>query len=226
MYEITCNRHRFIGLAGGGAALTAFDAWGAASTHSSGKSLSPEPSAAFNPGVELELTAAQGTAQLLSGAPTRLRQFTGKVLKGDPQALTTLPGSSLPGWCATTGSSHDANGGVARRTAEEARRQAEARANEARGREEEARRAGARAGADDRSDTRPATFDLYGVLRISRGASQETIRKAYRSRIAMYHPDKVDHLGEEFQQLAGEKTRELIRAYEMLRRRVLLRERR
>ena len=114
----------------------------------------------------------------------------------------------------------------AKRTAEEARRQAEARANEARGREEEARRAGARAGADDRSDTRPATFDPYGVLRISRGASQETIRKAYRSRIAMYHPDKVDHLGEEFQQLASEKTRELIRAYEMLTRRVLLRERR
>jgi len=42
----------------------------------------------------------------------------------------------------------------------------------------------------------------------------------------MYHPDKVDHLGEEFQQLASEKTQELIRAYEMLRKRVLLRERR
>jgi DnaJ like chaperone protein len=59
----------------------------------------------------------------------------------------------------------------------------------------------------------------------ARGASQETIRKAYRLRIAMYHPDKVDHLGEEGQQLASEKTQELIRAYEMLRRRVLLRER-
>jgi FtsP/CotA-like multicopper oxidase with cupredoxin domain len=96
MNETTCNRRRFIGLAAGGAALTAFDAWGAASISSSGKSLSPEPSAAFDPDVELELTAAQSTAQLLPGAPTRLWQFTGKVLKGDPQALTTLPGSSLP----------------------------------------------------------------------------------------------------------------------------------
>jgi DnaJ-domain-containing protein 1 len=113
-----------------------------------------------------------------------------------------------------------------KRTADEARRHAEAKANEARGREEEARRAGARAGADGRSETRAATFDPYGVLRISRGASQETIRKAYRLRIAMYHPDKVDHLGEEFQQLASEKTREVIRAYEMLRTRVSLRERR
>ena len=96
MNEITCSRRRFIGLAAGGAALTAYDAWGAATTHGSGKSLSPESSAAFNPDVELELTAAQGTAQLLPGAPTRLWQFTGKVLKGDPQAFTTLPGSSLP----------------------------------------------------------------------------------------------------------------------------------
>jgi hypothetical protein len=55
-----------------------------------------------------------------------------------------------------------------KRTADEARRHAEAKANEARGREEEARRAGARAGADGRSETRPATFDPYEVLRISR----------------------------------------------------------
>jgi len=53
-------------------------------------------SAAFNPDVELELTAAAGSGQLLPGAPTRLWQFTGKVLKGDPNAFATLPGSSFP----------------------------------------------------------------------------------------------------------------------------------
>jgi len=31
-----------------------------------------------------------------------------------------------------------------------------------------------------------------------------------------YHPDKVSHLGEEFQQIAKEKSQEINRAYEMV----------
>lgn len=90
------NRRRFLGLAASGAALTAFDAWGAAVAHSAGVSHAPEPSAAFKPDVELELTAAEGTAQLFPGAPTRLWQYTGRVIKGDPKAFSTLPGGTVP----------------------------------------------------------------------------------------------------------------------------------
>jgi len=96
MIETTNSRRRFLGLAAGSAALTAFDAWGAAIAHGAGNSHAPEPSADFKPDVELELTAAENTSQLFPGAPTRLWQFTGRVLKGDPKAFTTLPGSAVP----------------------------------------------------------------------------------------------------------------------------------
>lgn len=45
------------------------------------------------------------------------------------------------------------------------------------------------------------------------------IKKAYRSHIAMYHPDKVSHLGEEIQMLAEKKSKELNEAYHWFQRR-------
>jgi len=39
------------------------------------------------------------------------------------------------------------------------------------------------------------------------------VKKAYREMLAKYHPDKVDHLGDEFKQIADQKTREIIAAY-------------
>lgn len=96
MTNAIANRRRFLGFAAGGAALAAFDVWGAAIAHGARNSHAPEPSAAFKPDVELDLTAAATTAQLLPGAPTRLWQFKGRVIKGDPTAFTTLPGSTLP----------------------------------------------------------------------------------------------------------------------------------
>lgn len=51
------------------------------------------------------------------------------------------------------------------------------------------------------------------VLGVSRGASFEEIKKAYRTLSMQYHPDKVGHLGDEFKQVAEEKMKEINAAY-------------
>jgi len=59
--------------------------------------------------------------------------------------------------------------------------------------------------------------DPYNVLNVSRNASQEEIKKAYRKLANQYHPDKVAHLGEEFQNLAEERFKEIQEAYQTLK---------
>ncbi|OVE77805.1 hypothetical protein BVX98_01915 [bacterium F11] len=59
--------------------------------------------------------------------------------------------------------------------------------------------------------------DPYAVLDLSPSASQEEILKAYRKRMAEYHPDKVTHLGKDLQETAHIKTREIQEAYETLK---------
>jgi DnaJ domain len=59
-------------------------------------------------------------------------------------------------------------------------------------------------------------FDPYQVLRITTGASKEEIKAAYFNLIKQYHPDKVSHLGQEFQKLADEKAQLINRAYQIL----------
>lgn len=54
----------------------------------------------------------------------------------------------------------------------------------------------------------------YEVLGVSRGASFEEIKKAYRTLSMQYHPDKVGHLGEEFKRVAEEKMKEINAAYQ------------
>ena len=58
--------------------------------------------------------------------------------------------------------------------------------------------------------------DPYDVLQIPRGASQEEIKTAYKHLAGKYHPDKVLHLGEEFQSLAEERFKEIQAAYQKL----------
>ena len=66
-------------------------------------------------------------------------------------------------------------------------------------------------------DTKPSTGDdPYEILGISEGATQAEIRSAYRKQAQRYHPDRVSHLGEEFQQLAKEKFQDIQKAYEVL----------
>ena len=59
-------------------------------------------------------------------------------------------------------------------------------------------------------------FDPYQILRITTGASKEEIKAAYFNLIKQYHPDKVSHLGQEFQKLADEKAQLINRAYQIL----------
>ena len=42
------------------------------------------------------------------------------------------------------------------------------------------------------------------------------MKAAYREIISKYHPDKVAHLGEEYQQMAHEKVIDIQKAYEAL----------
>jgi len=55
------------------------------------------------------------------------------------------------------------------------------------------------------------------VLELVKGATQEQIQAAYREQMKKYHPDKVSHLGNEFQILAEKKTKLINRAYEILK---------
>ena len=58
--------------------------------------------------------------------------------------------------------------------------------------------------------------DPYAVLGLESGASSEEVKKAYRRLVAQYHPDKVSHLGKEFQDLAHRRLIEIQRAYQHL----------
>ena len=49
-----------------------------------------------------------------------------------------------------------------------------------------------------------------------------TIRKKYKELLAKYHPDKVQHLGIEFQEMAERKTKTIMEAYEFFRKRYKL----
>jgi hypothetical protein len=60
-------------------------------------------------------------------------------------------------------------------------------------------------------------WDPYKILGIDRSASQEDIKRAYRSLAGKYHPDKVEHLGEEFKALAGKHFKDIQKAFEELR---------
>jgi DnaJ domain/Protein of unknown function (DUF1232) len=58
--------------------------------------------------------------------------------------------------------------------------------------------------------------DPYSVLGVSPGASKEEIKAAYRRQAAKYHPDKVQHLGKEFQKLAEERFKDIQQAHDQL----------
>lgn len=67
------------------------------------------------------------------------------------------------------------------------------------------------------ANTNSTAFDPYAVLGVSRNASPEEIRAAYRREMVNYHPDKVAHLGKELQELAKTKAQEINRATKSLR---------
>ena len=56
----------------------------------------------------------------------------------------------------------------------------------------------------------------YELLGISSTASADEIKSAFRREIARYHPDKLQHLGDEFQGIAAIRSAELTEAYKTL----------
>lgn len=85
-------------------------------------------------------------------------------------------------------------------------------------RSEQAREEGARRQQDrPGEETRPPQ-DPYTILGVAPDASRDEIKSAYRRLAAQYHPDKVQHLGAEFQELAETRFKEIQQAYDQLMR--------
>ena len=56
----------------------------------------------------------------------------------------------------------------------------------------------------------------YELLEVDAAATADEIKRAFRREIAKYHPDKVQHLGQEFQDIAVSRAAELTQAYKTL----------
>jgi len=58
--------------------------------------------------------------------------------------------------------------------------------------------------------------NFYDMLSLRADAPADEIKKAFRREIARYHPDKVQHLGPEFQEMASGIAADLTEAYRIL----------
>ncbi|NQU54930.1 MAG: TerB family tellurite resistance protein [Bacteroidetes bacterium] len=63
----------------------------------------------------------------------------------------------------------------------------------------------------------PNTESDYKILEIERSATDDELKKAYRRMAMKFHPDKVSHLGEDFQNAAKEKFQKVNQAYESIK---------
>lgn len=61
-----------------------------------------------------------------------------------------------------------------------------------------------------------ATDSAYKILEIDKTATVDEIKKAYRKMAKKYHPDKLQHLGDEHVEGAKEKFQQVQKAYEQL----------
>jgi hypothetical protein len=64
-----------------------------------------------------------------------------------------------------------------------------------------------------RAEERPDPFTVLGV---SRNATFEEIKRAYRTKMREYHPDKVASLGAELREVAERKAKQINEAFETL----------
>jgi len=60
--------------------------------------------------------------------------------------------------------------------------------------------------------------DPYEILGVARAASADEVKKAYRDLLGKYHPDRLQHLGGEFREMAARKAVAINRAYEIIKR--------
>ena len=61
-----------------------------------------------------------------------------------------------------------------------------------------------------------ALKNYYELLEVAPAAPVDEVKRAFRAQIARYHPDKVQHLGKEFQSMAADRATELTEAYRIL----------
>jgi len=73
-----------------------------------------------------------------------------------------------------------------------------------------------RGGAGGQKEQPGQPKNPYAVLGVKPGASREEIQSAYRELVQKYHPDKVSHLGKEFQEMAQQKFVEIQNAHDQL----------
>ena len=58
--------------------------------------------------------------------------------------------------------------------------------------------------------------NAYKILEINKSATVDEIKKAYRTMAKKYHPDKVEHLGDEHKKGAEDKFKQIQKAYEQI----------
>lgn len=62
------------------------------------------------------------------------------------------------------------------------------------------------------------TTSAYRVLEVNPDSSPDEVKRAYRKMASKYHPDKVQHLGEDIQKLAEDKFKSINDAYQKISR--------
>ena len=67
-----------------------------------------------------------------------------------------------------------------------------------------------------RQDNHSRSNSIHKILEITKSATTDQMKKAYRTMAKKYHPNKVEHLGEEHKKGAEEKFKQIQKAYEQL----------
>jgi len=60
----------------------------------------------------------------------------------------------------------------------------------------------------------------YRILEVEKTASPAEIKKAYRTIVKKYHPDKLQHMDEVYRKCAEQKFRKVQEAYEQLQKEI------
>jgi DnaJ-domain-containing protein 1 len=79
-------------------------------------------------------------------------------------------------------------------------------------------REGGQDGAAQRQTNEESPRPWWQVLGIPEESTLDDVKLAYYTKVKQYHPDKVTGLGEEFQKLADDKTKEINEAFERAKR--------